>query len=69
MTRGLGPIPQRVAQRAELRAARKRDAIVRAAEDLGIGARAEGDTVVLEGRWLLARWLRDARLRNIGRDA
>lgn len=69
MTGGLGSIPQRVAQRAELRAAGRRDAIIRAAEDLGIGARAEGDTVVLEGRGLLARWLHDARLRNIGMDA
>jgi len=64
-----GGVPQRVAQRAEERAASKRDAIVRVAEGLGVGARAEGERIVLEGRGLLTRWLRDARLRNIGREA
>lgn len=69
MTGGIGAVPQRVAQRAQARAQGRRDAIVRAAEDIGIDARVEGDTVVLEGRGLIVRWLRDARLRDIGRDA
>jgi len=69
MTGGIRSIPQRIVRRAEARAQGKRENIVRAAEGLGINARAEGDTVVLEGRGLLARWLRDARVRNIGRDA
>lgn len=69
MTGGLRSIPQRVTQRAEARAQGKRDAIARAAEDLGIGASVEGERVVLEGRGLLTRWLHDARIRDIGREA
>lgn len=66
---GFHAMTQLAGQRAEARAASKRENIVRAAEGLGISAREEGDTVVMEGRGLLARWLRDARIRNIGRDA
>lgn len=49
-------------------AGRRRDAMLPAAEDVpGIGAHVEGDTVVIEGRALLDRWVRDARLRYLGR--
>lgn len=69
MIGGIRAIPQRVTQRAQDRVQNRREAVARAAEDLGISARVEGDLVVMEGRGLLARWLRDARLRNIGREA
>lgn len=69
MTGGIRAIPQRIAQRVQARAQSRREAVARAAEDLGISARVEGELVVMEGRGLLARWLRDARLRNIGREA
>jgi hypothetical protein len=53
----------------ERRAARRRAAIVRAIDDdfTGVTTRIEGDAVVLEGRGLEARWMRDARLRDVGR--
>lgn len=69
MTGGLRSIPQRIVRRVEARAQARREAIARAAEGLGIGASVEGERVVLEGRGLLARWLRDARIRDIGREA
>lgn len=56
------------ARLAQARVERKRQAIAGEAEALpGVSAHVEGDAVVLEGRGLLDRWLRDASLRNIGR--
>ena len=50
------------------RAARRRQAIAEEAGALGgVRARVEGEVVVIEGRGLLDRWIRDANLRNIGR--
>ncbi len=69
MSGGRGSTPQRIVRRAEARAQGRREAIARAAEGLGIAASIEGERVVLEGRGLRARWMRDARLRDIGRDA
>lgn len=52
----------------EARAERHRRAIADEADALpGVRASVEGEAVVLEGRGLLDRWLRDASLRNIGR--
>jgi len=60
---------QRVGARlARARVESKRQAIAGEADALpGVSAQVEGDAVVLEGRGLLDRWLRDASLRNIGR--
>lgn len=51
------------ARRAELR----RREIAAEAGAMGISASIEGELVVLEGRGLLDRWIREASLRNIGR--
>ncbi|MBP6031612.1 MAG: hypothetical protein KA533_09305 [Sphingobium sp.] len=52
----------------EVRAARRRRDIAEEANALpGISAHVESDAVILEGRGLLDRWLREASLRNIGR--
>lgn len=60
--------PDEVARAAEARAGRRRREIAAEAEALGgIAARIEGERVMLEGRGLLDRWIRDASLRNIGR--
>lgn len=61
-------VPQRIVQRAQALAQSRREAVARAAEGLGIAARIEGEQVVMEGRGLIVRWLRDARLGDIGRD-
>ncbi|TNE46122.1 MAG: hypothetical protein EP321_13605 [Sphingomonadales bacterium] len=59
---------QRADRMAADRAERRRQEIVVAAGAMsGIAASLEADRVVLEGRGLLDRWLRDAALRNIGR--
>ena len=53
---------------AQARVERKRQAIAEEADALpGVSAHVEGEAVVLEGRGLLDRWIRDAGLRNIGR--
>jgi len=58
----------RAARAGEARAAAARQALVREAQALGgIAAHVAGEDVVLEGRGLLDRWIRDARLRDIGR--
>ncbi|MEO8723152.1 MAG: hypothetical protein ABI395_06455 [Sphingobium sp.] len=63
-------LPDRAAALGERRAQGQRDAIAGAVQNdfPGVTAHVEGDAVVLEGRHLLERWLRDARLRNVGRD-
>jgi hypothetical protein len=59
---------ERAARLGEVRAEVKRRTIADEAEALpGVRASVEGEAVVLEGRKLLDRWLRDASLRNIGR--
>tara|TARA_R110000782_G_scaffold117364_4_gene207687 strand:- start:1812 stop:2039 length:228 start_codon:yes stop_codon:yes gene_type:complete len=56
------------ARLARARVERKRREVADEADALpGVSAHVEGDAVVLEGRGLLDRWLRDASLRNIGR--
>ncbi len=53
---------------AEARTERRRRDIAEAANALpGVSAHIEGESIVLEGRGLLDRWIRDASLRNIGR--
>lgn len=54
----------------EARAAARRQGITRAvaADFPGLTARIEGEAVVIEGRGLLDRWLREATLRDIGRE-
>ncbi len=52
----------------EARAARWRERIARAADAMpGVRAHVDGEEVVMEGRHLLDRWLRDATLRQAGR--
>ncbi len=52
----------------EAKAQQQREAIVEAAAAMpGVTVHIEDERVVLEGRGLLDRWLRDASLRNIGR--
>ena len=59
---------ERGAQLGEAKAMQKRRAIADAAAALpGVRASISGEEVILEGRGLLDRWLRDASLRNIGR--
>lgn len=66
---GFDTAMRRGAAAAEARARRRREQIAAEAEALpGVSAHVEGDEVVLEGRGLLDRWLRDASLRNIGRS-
>ncbi|MGD9810044.1 MAG: hypothetical protein AB7U35_01750 [Sphingobium sp.] len=65
-TGAFGPIGRRGALIADARAERRRRDIAEAARLLpGIDAHVEGEDVVLEGRDLLERWLRDASLREI----
>lgn len=60
----------RAQRNAEARAARRRRSISVEAGGLpGVSAYVEGDDVILEGRGLLDRWIRDASLRHIGRTA
>lgn len=61
---------QGVTRHAEARAQMHRTRIVAevGADFPGLVARIEGDDVVIEGRHLLDRWLRDARLRNVARE-
>ncbi len=55
---------------AEARAVQRRRGIAEEASTVpGISAHVEGENVVLEGRRLLDRWIRDASLRNVGRTA
>lgn len=59
---------ERAEQIGEAKAAHMRRSIADEAAALpGIRAHVEGEDVILEGRGLLERWLRDASLRNIGR--
>lgn len=59
---------ERAARLGEARAEIRRRGIADEAEALpGVRASVEGEAVVLEGRRLLDRWLRDASLRNLGR--
>ena len=59
---------EKAARLGEARAEFKRRAIADEADALpGVHASVEDEAVVLEGRGLLDRWLRDASLRNIGR--
>ena len=63
-------IVQKAGRIADARAARWRQTIAAEAEAMGgITAEVERDRVVIEGRGLLDRWIRDAALRNIGRTA
>lgn len=65
---GMGGLLERAALAGETRAARRRQAIAEEAGALGgVRARVEGEVVVIEGRGLLDRWIRNANLRNIGR--
>ncbi len=65
---GLGGLTARAERLGAVRAERQRRVIAEEAAALGgITARVEGEDVVLEGRGLLDRWLRDASIRNIGR--
>jgi hypothetical protein len=65
---GFDEVLRRGAAAGEARAARRRSAIAAEADAFpGVSARIEGDEVVLEGRGLLDRWLRDASVRSIGR--
>lgn len=65
---GVSAMVERAAAAGEARAARRRQAIAEEADALGgVRARVEGEAVVIEGRGLLDRWIRDANLRNIGR--
>lgn len=52
---------------AQGRAERRRREICEEARAMGVSARVEDSAVVLEGRGLLDRWLRDAQLRDVGR--
>lgn len=58
----------RIVALAERRAARRRADVAAAFRAAGVGDVAiEGETVRASGRGLLARWMRDARLRDAGR--
>jgi hypothetical protein len=53
---------------AQAQVERKRREIADEADALpGLNAHVEGEDIVIEGRGLLERWIRDASLRNIGR--
>lgn len=68
--RALDGLMGRAQRHAEARAALRRRSISEEAGGLpGISAYVEGDDVILEGRGLLDRWIRDASLRHIGRTA
>lgn len=65
----LARVEARGARIAQARAHERREAMVARVErdHPGLSAHIDGDAVVIEGRHLLDRWLRDARLRDIGR--
>lgn len=64
-----GRLVARVRAKVEARAARRREAILRAVQALGVDdARIEGDAVLLSGRGLMRRWMSDLALRESGRD-
>jgi len=64
---GLGALARRAARAGEDRAVTMRQALAAEVERLGgIAATIEGESVVLEGRGLLDRWIRDAGLRGLG---
>ena len=66
--RALDALLARAERAGAARAARRCEAVATEAEALpGIVARIEEEDVVLEGRGLLERWLRDAGLRMLGR--
>ena len=68
--RALDGLMGRAQRHAEGRAASRRRSISDEARGLpGVSAYVEGDDVILEGRGLLDRWIREASLRNIGRSA
>lgn len=68
MSGGMSGAMERADRLGEARAERHRRAIADEADALpGVHASVEGVVVILEGRGLLDRWLRDASLRNIGR--
>lgn len=59
---------ERAAEAAEARAVARRAEIAGEADALpGVSASVEGENVVLEGRGLLDRWIREASIRHIGR--
>ncbi len=51
----------------EARAARRRAAVAQALGEFG-DVMIEGDAVRVSGRGIMARWMRDARLRDAGRS-
>lgn len=66
---GLERLLSRARRHALARAGERRAAIAARAETLpGVRAGIEGEAVILEGRGLLERWLRDAEIRDVGRD-
>lgn len=69
-TRALGALQDIATGMVERRTEQQRHAIVAQVESdfPGVHAHVEGDMVVLTGRHLLDRWIRDARLRDVGRD-
>ena len=63
-----GGLSARAERLGAARADRRRQEIAGEAEAMGgIAATIEGGDVVIAGRGLLDRWIRDANLRNIGR--
>lgn len=63
-------LKRRAARIGEARAERVRAGIAAEAAALpGVRAHVEGEGVVLEGRGLLERWLRDAHFRDVGRNS
>ncbi|MGE4429138.1 MAG: hypothetical protein AB7E05_00185 [Sphingobium sp.] len=65
----IGKWADRAERAGEARAARVRLALAEEAQALdGIRASIDGGDVRLEGRGLLDRWIRDAGLRNLGRN-
>lgn len=66
----LDALMSRADRHADARALRKRRSIAEEAGALpGVSAYVAGDDVILEGRGLLDRWIREASLRHIGRTA
>lgn len=66
----LAALTERAGQAGQARAARCRAAVAVAAGAVrGVTARVDGADVVLEGRGLRDRWLREAALRDLARTA